>query len=298
MARSDFAANKGFGRRVGTSAPAFAAVPAPPPMQPKKIAGAYIEHPAVQSVLMEFEQCAAVICVILSVINRPNPTAVVTFSLREYQLPNPALYKNLRHMMQDCGLPSVALSALDNFHGAFLAAMPDIKEITSDMPNGFDHKWINDALYRLKEAAQDAYQIVEAVGLPPKVSAAAGDRRLAPARELGPMIEDVVSGGAPCWVRGRPELPEWHLRRNSVRQTLNASAVLTHNSNSHNVIVTDISRHGFGVSLVPRCDVGNDVSVVLETGRKLVGKVRWRKPDRMGVELAAPLAMNDPVIAA
>lgn len=294
MTRIGSAATDGFGKRGNQLSRASGSAHN---RAPKVVRNASIEHPAVQSILQEFEQCAIVVCVILSVINRPLATKVVPFSMREYKPANPILFSTLRHALSEFEVDDDMIGALNLFHFNFHKAGYAIKEITSDMPNGFDLNWITEASAVLQATASAAYRVVSLVGSTPASQDSYKTARLAPATQLTPLLEEVLNGKAPCWIRGRPAFPAWVNERQGKRCTLNSAAVLTYQGSQENVVVTNVSRIGVGLSPAPNCDVGTAASIKLDFGRTLTGSIQWKNAEGAAMKLLVPLPFNDPLLS-
>ena len=143
-----FGAAKGFGRR-GAAAPSklepatFSAASRPSPRPVNGVT--YLEDPAVQAVMREFEICVTVLVIVMSVMNRPEPERIVSFSLGNLRQPVITHFPALLPVLEDHGMPQSQIDALDDFHRSFNLALPSIHEISNDMPGGFDRGWIVDA---------------------------------------------------------------------------------------------------------------------------------------------------------
>jgi hypothetical protein len=287
-----FGAAKGFGRRGGV-VPTGSAAKSNAVSRPDDT---YLEDPAVQAVMREFELCVIVLALAMSVMNRPVPDRIVKFSLSNFQQPAVTRFPALQPVLDDHGMPEHHIEALADFHQAFAIAGPYITEITSDMPNGFDRGWMVDASLMMFAAAQAALGFIASVpGL--HALCKASQDGLSPAAELEQTLRSCIKGDAPYWNVDSPSVPEWQLKRNACRHSVNSSAKLSDGENSEDVIVTDVSRLGFGLMPAPKCDVGAKIWVRLESGRTIIAELKWKDENRAGAGFLTPLGLNDPLIA-
>ncbi len=291
-----FGAAKGFGRRGGSTPAAQSALPRAS-IKSKVIADdTYLEDPAVQTVMREFEMCVLVLSLVMSVMNRPFPEQVVHFSLNNYQQPAVSRFPTLQPVLEDHGMPESHVEALEDFHQSFAISFPYISEVTADMPNGLTREWMVDASLALFASAQAGLRFISIVPGLHRLCAAASDG-LSPAAELEAALRCCCKGEAPYWGPAGPALPEWQMKRNACRHTLNSPGILSDGESNEDVIVTDVSRLGFGLLPAPSCAVGSKIWIRLESGRTINATLQWKEDNRAGASFLSPLHLNDPLIA-
>ncbi|HKZ95453.1 MAG TPA: PilZ domain-containing protein [Hyphomicrobiaceae bacterium] len=107
---------------------------------------------------------------------------------------------------------------------------------------------------------------------------------------LPSFLEEVASGGH-SWVmpNGDIVMPEWADRRQSERIQLKSHAIMSWGDKAREVLMKDISESGLGLELgidgIGEMDLGDKVTVQLECGGILYGKVAWIKKGKAGIEV-------------
>ncbi len=104
-------------------------------------------------------------------------------------------------------------------------------------------------------------------------------------------------GGAPCLVDGAVTMPSWAQRRRARRIPLHMGAWLRSKGQLLPVRVTNVSRGGFGIAHAQALEVGAIAALTLETGRRFVCSVAWKRDGEAGLALAKDLPANDPLIS-
>jgi hypothetical protein len=287
-------AAKGFGRRVATAgtdaAPAVIATPA-------ASVTSYLRDPVVQAVMREFEVCAMQVVLILSLFNRPNPEAIGPFPFKELRHVALTRFPAVRDVLAERGMPMADVALLSEFFEAFRSAQPAMGQVMDDMPGNFDNGWLFEANLTLKATAQLALRVLNMLpGL--HTLCQSGPDGLAPAAELETAVRAVTVGGAPYWEAKGLALPQWQVKRSKCRHTVNMRAKLTTAHGTFDIVVANVSRTGLGASTCPAMTTGQNVSILLESGRSFMAKLVWVKGDQAGFEFATPLGFTDPLIMA
>lgn len=114
---------------------------------------------------------------------------------------------------------------------------------------------------------------------------------------LAAALRDCRAGGAPCLIDGTVSMPPWAQRRRARRIPLNIGAWLRSKGQLLPVRVTNVSRGGFGISHAHALEVGAIASLTLESGRRFVCSVAWKRDGEAGLALAKDLPANDPLIS-
>jgi hypothetical protein len=120
---------------------------------------------------------------------------------------------------------------------------------------------------------------------------------LAPAAELESALREVIRGESPYWLNDGPSLPEWQMKRGACRHTLNSPAKLMVGDVSEDIMVTNVSRLGFGISPAPKCEIGTEFQARLESGRMISARLGWKEGNRAGASFLTPISLDDPLIA-
>lgn len=113
------------------------------------------------------------------------------------------------------------------------------------------------------------------------------------------MLDDVLQGKSPLLDNGKliPVRTDFELR--DVRVRLNAEAWVVGGPQGDRIMVRNISRGGLGFDGAGRVATGHAIEVrLLQSGRKLNGRVVWKVGDKAGVEFAERLGDADPLFAA
>jgi hypothetical protein len=117
--------------------------------------------------------------------------------------------------------------------------------------------------------------------------------------EIGDSVEwsritsflEAVADGSHDWVleNGDIKLPEWADRRRAERLPLKSHGILSRGDHAREVIVRDISEMpeglGLGLEGVIDAEPGDKVTIQLECGGIVSGKIVWARDNRAGVEI-------------
>ena len=113
------------------------------------------------------------------------------------------------------------------------------------------------------------------------------------------MLDDVLQGKSPLLENGKlvPVRTDFELR--DVRVRLNAEAWVAGRSQGDRIMVRNISRGGLGFDGAGRVLTGQAIEVrLLQSGRKLNGRVVWKVGDKAGVEFFDRLEDGDTLFGA
>ena len=112
------------------------------------------------------------------------------------------------------------------------------------------------------------------------------------------LLQDVITGGTPCLdARGRIALPDLPQRRQSARRTICQPCTITHNRETSQAFVRDVSPGGFGLERVSQLVPKTLVQIELPSGRRFTGIVAWCNGSSAGVRFTRPLLPNDPLLS-
>lgn len=113
------------------------------------------------------------------------------------------------------------------------------------------------------------------------------------------LLDDVLQGKSPLLDDGQliPVRTEFVLR--NMRVKLNAEAWLPGGSQGERIMVRNISRGGLGFDGATRVSTGQVIEVrLMQSGRKLDGRVVWKVGEKAGVEFFESLQDCDPLLEA
>lgn len=111
------------------------------------------------------------------------------------------------------------------------------------------------------------------------------------------LLAEAADGGSPCLdAEGQIRLPDLPQRRHSARRTLCQPCIFTHDRNTSQAFVRDVSSTGLGLERVPQLVPDSVVRVELPSGRSFVGVVAWCEGSAAGIRFAKPLLPNDPLL--
>lgn len=115
---------------------------------------------------------------------------------------------------------------------------------------------------------------------------------------LGRALRAVIAGEAAAIDRwgelARPHLPQ---RRSAPRYELDEPCIVHCRGRAVRARAIDISVGGLGVTSVPHVSLRDGVEIEIRT-RLLAGTIVWKRESRVGVQLARPLAADDPMLGA
>jgi hypothetical protein len=114
---------------------------------------------------------------------------------------------------------------------------------------------------------------------------------------LTKLLAEAANGGSPCLdPEGQIRLPELPQQRRSARRTLCQPCVVTHNHNTSQAFVRDVSSSGFRLERVPQLVPDSIVIVELTNGRRVAGIVAGLNGSAAGIRFSKPLLPNDPLL--
>ena len=113
------------------------------------------------------------------------------------------------------------------------------------------------------------------------------------------LLRQTVSGDGNLFdSEGALCLPVLEQRRRMPRYALRQPCKLILSSGTHRAQLSDVSRQGLAIVCDAKAVVGETVAVGLADGRQLSAKVVRTQGDKIGLQLAKSLSMNDPLFAA
>jgi PilZ domain len=111
------------------------------------------------------------------------------------------------------------------------------------------------------------------------------------------LLQQVIGGGSPCLSEdGKIVLPDLPQRRRNARRTLCQPCMITHNRQTAQAFVRDVSPGGFGLERVPPLVPDNLILIELPSGRRFTAVVAWCRGTTAGVRFARTLLPNDPLL--
>ncbi len=117
------------------------------------------------------------------------------------------------------------------------------------------------------------------------------------AQVLNSLLCGASSGLRPCLnATGQLYVPELPQRRRHARRAMLECCTVFSNGVERDAYLRDVSAGGLGLDQVQGLKRGDVISVSLNTGRHLTGRVTWSTANGAGVILHQPLPANDPLI--
>ncbi len=111
------------------------------------------------------------------------------------------------------------------------------------------------------------------------------------------LLEEAKGPAYPCVeTDGYVVVPGWAERRRQARYEINIPALIEFGPVSYEISIVDVSRGGLGIDGIQVLLAGDTVTVNLPDGRSLPARVAWVSGARAGLELADPLAPDDPLL--
>lgn len=114
---------------------------------------------------------------------------------------------------------------------------------------------------------------------------------------LQPLLVEVSKGKAPCINSDgqivEPDLPQ---RRHNTRVSLLQACIVRYGNHSFPALARDISTGGIGIDRAHHLPIGQMISVELQHGRNLSGRVVWSGSGRLGIALESELDPRDPLL--
>ncbi|MEQ1670713.1 MAG: PilZ domain-containing protein [Hyphomicrobium sp.] len=134
--------------------------------------------------------------------------------------------------------------------------------------------------------------------LEPETQQRLEDIHVANGRILIKFLQEVCDGTTRLvneW--GEIQLPQLVQRRRTPRRTIQQECRVIINGRSSAASIHDVSLQGIGIQSSTSFDVGQDLEIALQDGRKLKAMVAWRNANRVGLKLHKPLGPHDPLLA-
>jgi PilZ domain len=128
----------------------------------------------------------------------------------------------------------------------------------------------------------------------PGQAASAHDQRF---DHLCHLLEDAQGRRHPCVeADGCVVVPGWAERRRQPRVSTNLPAEIQFGPVTYDISIVDVSQGGLGLDGNQVLLAGDVVSVLIPDGRSLKGRIAWVAGTKAGLELADPLAPDDPLL--
>lgn len=216
------------------------------------------------------------------------------FSLRAFHPSSPTCFLALRSELPEHGFLAETIAGLGRYYNAIEDARFAIDEIANDMPDGFDEEWQASAVEIINIAVDFALELLADLKISKDHQSSPSE---APSPMLSPFLQAARDGQSPCWIAGRPALPEWYNVRLTARHVLNFPATLIYEDRRDQVLVMCIGLTGMDVSPAPNCKIGQDVTLVFDFGRQLDGVVAHKNDGYGVISLCSMLSHSDPLIA-
>lgn len=123
------------------------------------------------------------------------------------------------------------------------------------------------------------------------------DTSIANTSLLTSLLQRTSQGGRPCLAAdGRMRLPRLPERRRAPRRSMLQTASVRCGNSQFIAFVLDASPGGIGMSRMPDVQVGDRLTVELQSGRILTGAVAWVRDGEAGIRLDRDLMPTDPLL--
>lgn len=111
------------------------------------------------------------------------------------------------------------------------------------------------------------------------------------------LLRSAKAGGQPCITgEGQMRMPPWAESRLHARKVTRVEAFVLLEDGATPVVIDNASRTGIGLSCISGLPPGMALTIALDTGTRLQGKVMWARGERAGVRLDVMLPADHPLL--
>lgn len=257
---------------------------------------------ALRSILIEIEQAAVYVAIstsIAGIIRETHETKLNVRSIMSYRPPSPNAYT--RHM--DCviaaGVDPVVLLPIQAFHTRLSFALRLSRAILDAGPAP-THVVHSVEFERLEEAWRHVCgtALIAISVLRETLASVRFSRPPVSNEHAEALLRSAKAGGRPCIGKdGTVTMPKWAESRIHARHAINKTATLLIGDKSQQVSIENVSRSGVGLIGLQFGTCGDAVTLQLDSGEKLEGRIMWERSGRVGVQLVEMLSPNHVLIA-
>jgi PilZ domain len=267
----------------------------------KRPSGQLSPCPLTEGLISEIHHVVLLTAVVTSGINTfygPS-TAITSGDLEQYASQDLTLLHSLKTMSVDM------LTGADNLYslGVFLAELSQsqqaFRRFASDVPVIAEHRAVivhrhglTSMWQRTCRAALPALHELEGVA-----AGALTERYLQNHRVLNALLKGAAQGFKPCLNEdGQLYLPPLPQKRRWPRLSVLQTCFVEFGNRRKLAFIRDVSAGGLGLDRIPKVAIGTELTIEMESGRRLTGKVIWTRASSAGLKFFKPLLPSDPLL--
>ncbi|HMN36667.1 MAG TPA: hypothetical protein PKD49_03010 [Hyphomicrobium sp.] len=256
---------------------------------------------ALRAILVEIEEASVYVAItasIASALHRGRAPALTVKHLKGYLPSNPQVYRRHIDTVLAAALSPYVILPLQAYHARLGYALRLTNAIADAGPAPsatirtaeFDN--LQDAWRHVCGTALAAISVVRELMASVRYSRPPVNNEHAEA-----LLRSAKDGGQPCVTdEGTMRMPMWAESRLHARQVTQLRARLLLLDGEKSAIVDNASRTGIGLSGVTGLVPGTALTILLDTGEEILGKIMWSRGERAGVRLDAMLAADHPLL--
>jgi PilZ domain len=258
--------------------------------------------PLTEGLISEIHHAALVTAVVTSGINTfygpANP--ISSGALDQYASQDLTLLHHLKTMSLETLNRADDLYSLSAFLAELGQSQQAYRRFASDVPVIAEHRAIivhrhglTSMWQRTCRAALPALQELEGVA-----ASALTERNLQNHHVLSALLKSAAQGFRPCLdENGQLYLPPLPQKRRWPRLSVLQTCFLEFGTRRKLAFIRDVSAGGMGLDQIPKVALGTELTVEMESGRRLTGTVIWTRASSAGLKFFKPLLPSDPLIS-
>lgn len=256
---------------------------------------------ALRSILIEIEQSAVFVAITTSIAGAllDQSPALTPQHLSSYRPPNPNVYRAHIDGILEGGVDPAILLPVQAYHTRLTFALRLTRAIVDAGPapthnvRGCEYQNLEEAWQHVCGMALVAISTLREVLASVRFSRPPVSNEHAEA-----LLRSAKAGGRPCIGKdGSVTMPRWAESRMHQRHVTRQVARLFAGAREQEVMIENVSRSGFGLSGVEDCAAGQAVSIQVQSGERLKGRVMWSRDGRAGIQFETPLPAAHPLVA-
>ena len=257
---------------------------------------------ALRSILIEIEQAAVYVAIstsIAGVLRDSHATKLSVQNILSYRPPSPDVYRRQMDSIIAAGVDPVVLLPIQAFHTRLSFALR-ISRAIFDAGPAPSHVVHSAEFERLEEAWRHVCgtALIAISVLRETLASVRFSRPPVNNEHAEALLRSAKAGGRPCIGKdGAVTMPKWAESRIHARHTISKTATMLLGDKSQKVAIDNVSRSGVGLSGLQFGTSGDVVTLQLDTGEKLAGRIMWERSGRVGVQLAEMLSPSHVLIA-
>ncbi|MGE0054903.1 MAG: hypothetical protein AB7S74_11895 [Hyphomicrobium sp.] len=256
---------------------------------------------ALRAILVEIEEASVYIAITTSIAGALHCGRAKELTLKHltgYLPSSPEVYRRQIDTVLAANMPSDVILRLQAYHARLGYALRLSQAIADAGPapfqtiRGVEFEKLNEAWHRVCGTALAVIPAVRELMASVRFSRPPVNNEHAEA-----LLRSAKAGGQPCVADdGTMCMPRWAESRVHARQIVQRRARLLTPRGTSAVVIDNASRSGIGLSGVDGLAVGMALTIELDTGEKLPGKVMWGRAGRAGVMLDTMLDFDHPLL--